>query len=46
MSWLGERAVADLRAAVFERLVRLPSAWFHERRTGELVSRLDGCGDS
>ncbi len=40
MSWLGERAVADLRAAVFERLVRLPSAWFHERRTGELVSRL------
>ncbi|HEV8322845.1 MAG TPA: ABC transporter transmembrane domain-containing protein [Myxococcota bacterium] len=40
MSWLGERAVADLRGMVFERLVTLPSAWFHERRTGELVGRL------
>ena len=40
MSWLGERAVADLRARVFERIVGLPSAWFHERRSGELVGRL------
>ena len=40
MSWLGHRAVADLRVMVFDRLVRLPSAWFHERRTGELVSRM------
>jgi ABC transporter fused permease/ATP-binding protein len=40
MSWLGERAVADLRSMVFDRLLRLPSAWFHERRTGELVGRL------
>jgi ABC transporter fused permease/ATP-binding protein len=40
MSWLGERVVADLRALVFERVLRLPLAWFHERRTGELVGRL------
>lgn len=40
MSWLGERAVADLRAMVFNRILSLPSVWFHERRTGELVGRL------
>ncbi|MBK7073661.1 MAG: ATP-binding cassette domain-containing protein [Myxococcales bacterium] len=40
MSWLGERVVADLRALVFDRILRLPLAWFHERRTGELVGRL------
>lgn len=40
MSWLGERVVADLRALVFDRILALPLAWFHERRTGELVGRL------
>ncbi len=40
MSWLGERVVADLRALVFDRILRLPLGWFHERRTGELVGRL------
>ncbi|HTJ45057.1 MAG TPA: ABC transporter transmembrane domain-containing protein [Kofleriaceae bacterium] len=40
MSWLGERVVADLRALVFDRLLSLDLAWFHERRTGELVGRL------
>ena len=40
MSWLGERVVTDLRAMVFDRILALPSAWFHERRTGELVGRL------
>lgn len=40
MSWLGERAVADLRSMVFDHLVRLPVSWFHERRSGELVGRL------
>ena len=40
MSWLGERVVADLRTLVFERILALPMAWFHERRTGELVGRL------
>lgn len=40
MSWLGERAVADLRSLVYQRLLHLDPGWFHERRTGELVGRL------
>jgi ABC transporter fused permease/ATP-binding protein len=40
LSWLGERVVTDLRALVFDQLLMLPLAWFHERRTGELVGRL------
>ncbi len=40
MSWLGERVVTDLRGLVFDRILRLPLAWFHERRSGELVGRL------
>ena len=40
MSWLGERVVTDLRGLVFDRILKLPLAWFHERRSGELVGRL------
>lgn len=40
MSWLGERVVADLRVLVFDKLLTMPSAWFHQRRTGELTGRL------
>jgi ABC transporter fused permease/ATP-binding protein len=40
VSWLGERVVADLRGMVVDHLLVLPLGWFHERRTGELVSRL------
>jgi ATP-binding cassette subfamily B protein len=40
MSWLGERAVADLRRRTFEHLVTLPPGWYHARRTGELTGRL------
>jgi ABC transporter fused permease/ATP-binding protein len=40
MSWLGERAVADLRRLVFERILKLPTSWFEGRRSGELVGRL------
>jgi ABC transporter fused permease/ATP-binding protein len=40
MSWLGERVVADLRKQVFERILRLPLSWFHERRSGEITGRL------
>lgn len=40
LSWLGERVVSDLRGMVFDRILTLPLAWFHERRTGELVGRL------
>jgi ABC transporter fused permease/ATP-binding protein len=40
MSWLGERVVTDLRGLVFDRILTLELAWFHERRSGELVGRL------
>jgi ABC transporter fused permease/ATP-binding protein len=40
LSWLGERVVTDLRGLVFDQLLTLPLAWFHERRTGELTGRL------
>ncbi|MGE3510169.1 MAG: ABC transporter transmembrane domain-containing protein [Vicinamibacterales bacterium] len=40
VSWLGERVVADLRRAVFDRLLLQSPAFFEEARTGELVSRL------
>src|SRR5215212_3815459 len=37
---LGERVVADLRAAVFGHLTRLDPAFFDATRSGEIVSRL------
>jgi ABC transporter fused permease/ATP-binding protein len=40
MSWLGQRAVAELRRRVFGRLLTLEPGWFHTRSTGELVGRL------
>jgi len=40
MSWLGNRVVTDLRRRTLEHLLRFPVGWFHERRKGELVSRL------
>ncbi|MCA9514755.1 MAG: ATP-binding cassette domain-containing protein [Myxococcales bacterium] len=40
MSWLGHRVVADLRHRTFEHLLRFPPGFFHERKTGELTSRL------
>jgi ATP-binding cassette subfamily B protein len=38
--WLGERVVADLRKAVFGRLLSLDIAFFDQAKTGELISRL------
>src|SRR5688500_2576721 len=37
---LGERVVADLRAAVFRHLTALDPAFFDQTRTGEIISRL------
>ncbi len=37
---LGERVVADLRAAVFARLTTLDPAFFDKAQSGEIVSRL------
>ena len=42
MSWLGERAVVDLRVRVASHMLRLPPGWFHDRRSGELVGRIAG----
>ncbi|HEX7081962.1 MAG TPA: ABC transporter transmembrane domain-containing protein [Gammaproteobacteria bacterium] len=40
ISWLGERVVADLRTAVYDRVIRLDPAFFEITRTGEVLSRL------
>ncbi|MCB9730375.1 MAG: ATP-binding cassette domain-containing protein [Deltaproteobacteria bacterium] len=40
MTWLGERVVADLRERSFRRLLEHPPGFFHEHRSGELLSRL------
>ncbi|MSQ82449.1 MAG: ATP-binding cassette domain-containing protein [Myxococcales bacterium] len=40
MSWLGMRVVADLRTRAFDKLLTLPPTWFHQRHTGEILSRL------
>jgi ATP-binding cassette subfamily B protein len=40
VSWLGERVAADIREAVFDRLLRLSPVYFELTRTGEVLSRL------
>ncbi len=40
VSWLGERITADLRRAVFNRVLDLPPGFFEATRTGEVISRL------
>jgi len=40
VSWLGERVIADMRQAIFERILRLSPAFFEINKTGELLSRL------
>ncbi len=40
VSWLGERVVADLRNAVFERVLALHPGFFEVTKTGEILSRL------
>ncbi len=40
VTWLGERVAADLRKAVFDRVVALEPGWFEEVRTAEVISRL------
>ena len=40
VSWIGERTVADLRAAVFGRVIALSPAYFETTKTGEVLSRL------
>jgi len=40
VTWLGERVVADLRAAVQRNLLRLAPRFFEENRPAEIASRL------
>jgi ATP-binding cassette subfamily B protein len=40
VSWIGERVVADLRIAVFGRVIALSPAYFETTKTGEVLSRL------
>jgi ATP-binding cassette subfamily B protein len=40
VTWIGERVVADLRRAVFDRVVGMEPPWFEEVRTAEVISRL------
>jgi ATP-binding cassette subfamily B protein len=40
VTWLGERVVADLRSAVYSRVIRMDPAFFEVTRTGEVLSRL------
>jgi ATP-binding cassette subfamily B protein len=40
VSWIGERVVADLRAAVYSRLLSLSPGYFETAKTGEILSRL------
>lgn len=41
VSWIGERVVADLRSAVFRRVIAMDPGFFEVTRTGEVLSRLN-----
>jgi ATP-binding cassette, subfamily B, bacterial len=40
VTWLGERVVSDIRAAVYRRVLRMDMTFFEVTRTGEVLSRL------
>jgi subfamily B ATP-binding cassette protein MsbA len=40
MAWVSNRVICDLRAQMFERIVRLPAAYFHANPSGRLISRI------
>jgi ATP-binding cassette subfamily B protein len=40
VTWLGERVVADIRNAVYSRVIHMDPAFFEITRTGEVLSRL------
>jgi ATP-binding cassette subfamily B protein len=40
VTWLGERVVADVRKAVYAKVVRMDPTFFEVTRTGEVLSRL------
>jgi ATP-binding cassette subfamily B protein len=42
VSWIGERVTADLRSAVYRRMLEQSPQYFETTRTGEVLSRLTG----
>jgi len=40
VTWLGERVTADLRQAIFSKIITLHPSYFEENRSGEIMSRL------
>jgi ATP-binding cassette subfamily B protein len=40
VTWVGERVVADVRDAVYARVIRMDPTFFEITRTGEVLSRL------
>lgn len=40
ISWIGEHVVADIRSAVYQRVIRMDPTFFEITRTGEVLSRL------
>ncbi len=42
VSWVGERVTADLRSAVYARVLRQSPQFFETLQTGEVLSRLTG----
>ncbi len=40
VTWLGERVVADLRNAVYRRVIHMDPTFFEVTRTGEVLSRM------
>lgn len=40
VTWIGERVVADMRRAVYARVLQFSPAFFETRPTGEVLSRL------
>ena len=40
MAFVGQRAVADIRAALYQHMQRMSISFFESRRTGELMARI------
>jgi ATP-binding cassette subfamily B protein len=40
VTWIGERVVADMRDAVYRRVIRMDPTFYEVTRTGEVLSRL------
>ncbi|MDO9009629.1 MAG: ABC transporter transmembrane domain-containing protein, partial [Thiobacillus sp.] len=40
MAWVGSRLVMDLRAAMFDKLMTLPTRYFDQNPSGQLIAQL------